>query len=659
MGVGFEGHDRADRTGILVRRSRQGCPGRIHDDNIRHRWRVHAHAEIEAQVGRLVVRVLLPGNGGPVVRIVHQGVHALGGGERRREHHHAGLVGQREDGFLAPIAHDIGHEAGVGLGAVVGHDARHVVERDDPIGLLAGGVPLGDDRPIEQLAHQVAVPPDAEVVGGPATRGGGLGRGDELSGAAVDVGIRAAPDLVALVVLVDVGGEAPSDVAADIELPLDRAGGGVAKRHAGDGRAVGALQAGEVFETLDIGIDVGQVLGVAVSKAGGVHALARFIDSHGSVHDLVPTIGVDIAHDEIVVARTRVLGRDSTGIAVPGPLLDEASIAVPPRFQLDAMVDPARDDEAGVHAIQVRHRPHALLGAVAQLPVVHSGRSPLDHGLAVDVLAPGDLLAGRAFEDGDVVGPVDAVVARILDRGGSVAGHAVAVAIADVLAGPVGESVGGPGGHFRLAVAIEVVDQEIHFHLVDHVGAQVDGPEEGAVELVGFQVVVGGRRRSGIGRKPLDHDLVLAVAVQVAHRGAVDLVARVASLDRPDGDGEVLLGQRYRCRRTRLLHAVDHRRDAVALSGAGGIGGVRHAQCGCDLRGAAIEVVVRFARVFRPGDAPVDHHAAGDGHRDHAPVQAFHPALRMGTHRRQQENAHSQDKTTIRIHRNPLLASVG
>src|SRR5690606_26866980 len=124
-----------------------------------------------------------------------------------------------------------------------------------------------------------------------------------------------------------------------------------------------------------------------------------------------------------------------------------------------------------------------------------------------------------------------------------VVGGALAVVVVvgvpgpDVLLGhgdvPLGQdpAVLGVAGHLRAggglehglgaAVAVEVVDQELGVVGTGaDVDAQVDPPQQGAVELVGVEVGVAGVAALGdvlgVGRVPLDDVLVLPVAVDVA-----------------------------------------------------------------------------------------------------------------------------------------------
>jgi hypothetical protein len=70
------------------------------------------------------------------------------------------VVGGSLDQFLAPVAQDVGAEHRGGLGAVVGHASFGGENR---VHRALFPVPLGDDVAVEELAEQVAVPPDGEI----------------------------------------------------------------------------------------------------------------------------------------------------------------------------------------------------------------------------------------------------------------------------------------------------------------------------------------------------------------------------------------------------------------------------------------------------------------------------------------------------------------
>jgi hypothetical protein len=97
---------------------------------------------------------------------------------------------------------------------------------------------------------------------------------------------------------------------------------------------------------------------------------------------------------------------------------------------------------------------------------------------------------------------------------------------------PAGAVLGAVGGlHGDLGLAVAVVVEHLELGVVragPDVAAEVDAPQPGAVQLVRVDVDVAGvaglRVVLGVGRIPLEHDLVLAVAVQVADARVVGAV---------------------------------------------------------------------------------------------------------------------------------------
>ena len=58
----------------------------------------------------------------------------------------------------------------------------------------------------------------------------------------------------------------------------------------------------EQFKTVEVGIEVGEVNGIAVAQAGAVHQRTVMVDGAGTVDDFVVAVAVDIAYREIMVA---------------------------------------------------------------------------------------------------------------------------------------------------------------------------------------------------------------------------------------------------------------------------------------------------------------------------------------------------------------------
>ena len=73
----------------------------------------HAGAEEEAGVGRLIVGDVLPGDGEAILRVMHERVEAMLGGDRRGENAELLVVGGAENDFFAPVAEEVDAESGV------------------------------------------------------------------------------------------------------------------------------------------------------------------------------------------------------------------------------------------------------------------------------------------------------------------------------------------------------------------------------------------------------------------------------------------------------------------------------------------------------------------------------------------------------------------
>jgi len=118
-------------------------------------------------------------------------------------------------------------------------------------------------------------------------------------------------------------------------------------------------------------------------------------------------------------------------------------------------------------------------------------------------------------------------------------GAVVGGGVADDFAGAVDGAVGGFADKLGAAVAVEIVDHELGVvgALAD-VFAEVDLPEQGAVEFVGLEERFVGEAGLGVvagAAGEVDNDLVGAVAIEVADGGVVGGVA----LGRAEGDRQV------------------------------------------------------------------------------------------------------------------------
>ena len=165
------------------------------------------------------------------------------------------------------------------------------------------------------------------------------------------------------------------------------------------------------------------------------------------------------------------------------------------------------------------------------------------------------------------------------------------------------------------------------------VDTQVDPPELRAVELVGVEVLVARVAHLGhvlgVGRVPLDDDLVVTVPVQVGDGGVVRTV-RVGLADGRDAVGRLV----QRDVEVPVAPDVGRRRSALARSAE------RHDAVPCVRRTLRVEVV---GRVLHLGDQPAVavHGEAGPGQagvgvtgdlRGQQPPAQEHPLAGRGRH---------------------------
>jgi hypothetical protein len=118
--------------------------------NIRPRRRLHAFAQKETWVRRLIVGDVLPGDGKAILRVVHEGVDAVLGGDGGGIDAHGFVVLGAEHDFFAPVAENVAAEARSLFGAVV----RQAVEGgEDGFKGLLHPVPAEDAIAIEEEAE--------------------------------------------------------------------------------------------------------------------------------------------------------------------------------------------------------------------------------------------------------------------------------------------------------------------------------------------------------------------------------------------------------------------------------------------------------------------------------------------------------------------------
>jgi hypothetical protein len=352
---------------------------------------------------------------------------------------------------------------------------------------------------------------------------------------------------------------------------------------------------------------------------------------------------------------------------LPGALLsnNQRWVSLPPAEvpgrQSGAAVIAAGEDQAGPLSVQIGRARQEAVGAVGVAVAPDLGHL-LDRGSVGARIARGRVggagqgLARQAVEHGQVFGTfedaaLDAGHLRAVGQDGgagpvglgpfTAALAPVDVRVAEHLAGPVRRAVAGAHGHLGLAVAVQVIDLELGVvRAGPDVVAQVDAPQSPALQRVGVDEHVAGIAAEGVvlgvGRVPLEDDLVAAVAVQVADAGVVGGVGIGLAAGRDavgrwlEGDAQIAVGPDLGRLAGRAFLAADHGADSVGGGRIAGlvdeIGGAGQGR-GVQLRPVSIEVEGGLDRIVAQ-QPPTDQHAtAVDGrHGDQASVESLHLA---------------------------------
>ena len=114
----------------------------------------------------------------------------------------------------------------------------------------------------------------------------------------MEVVVGSAPELKTTVVLVDVGGDAAAVVLGRCLAVEHLTGAGVTKVESVWIMLVWL----KIFQTWTVGIQVAQVVGVAMAKAGGVEQGAVVVHRCTTEHDLVATVTIYVAHTHAVAS---------------------------------------------------------------------------------------------------------------------------------------------------------------------------------------------------------------------------------------------------------------------------------------------------------------------------------------------------------------------
>ena len=374
-----------------------------------------------------------------------------------------------------------------------------------------------------------------------------------------------------------------------------------------------------------------------MAQARRVEPGAVVVDGRRAVDDLVLPVGVDVGDDELVVALPGVaLVPGFVGVEEPAGA--ELLAVEVDRPEGRTRVVAAREDGAGVLAVEIGGRGEEAVHAVsvAVAPVLDV---PARHRVVDGV----ERRAALAVEHGEELRSLEDVALFVA---------VVGLAVADHGAGGVDGAVGRLHDQLGPAVGVEVV--QLGLRVVRpgaDVGAHVDPPQLRAVELVGIEVDVPGCPGLGVvlgvRRIPLQHELELAVAIEIRGHHVVravlvlDAVGCGAAGGLVQRDVEVLLvpGGEGLARPERLAAAdragvrradelADRRQTVLALGRPLRVDEV--GRLGDRLLGDLLAVAEdQEAGVHRfvPEQAPREEHAVVGDHAEGAAVETFGIAL--------------------------------
>ncbi len=208
---------------------------------------------------------------------------------------------------------------------------------------------------------------------------------------------------------------------------------------------------------------------------------------------------------------------------VEDPAAGELAAAPVPGREHRAAVIAAAHDDAGMNAIEIGDARQEAIGtvAIAIIALVAADAAPGgDVAAGWDVIGGGEGCTGAAVEDGEEFRAVENFAIAI---------DPVGIGVADHFAFAVDGSVGRFAGDFGDAVAVEVIDHELRVvRAFADVFAEVDGPEQGAIEFVGLKnrwIGQAGLRIVAAAAGHVNDDLVFAIAVKIADGGVVGGIA--------------------------------------------------------------------------------------------------------------------------------------
>ena len=225
-------------------------------------------------------------------------------------------------------------------------------------------IPFTDRRIVKQLVLQIAVPIDTEVHGRTTA--------SYIISFAIADSAFACPRFHTPIIGVYIPGSGTAYVFAGIFSIDDLSGPGSVKVKTVFGRCF--LVWCEELKPGQVGVEIRQVYGIAVTEAGTIEQRSVVVDDAGTVNDLVATVFVDITHREVMVTLA-VCSLPRLGRVMQPQLRKFFPVEIICRQSCTLVIPPAHH-QAGTHTVEIGNTGQITFRTVAVTVVTPTRYAP-------------------------------------------------------------------------------------------------------------------------------------------------------------------------------------------------------------------------------------------------------------------------------------------
>ena len=259
------------------------------------------------------------------------------------------IVFRAQDQLLTPVAEQINRDAWYIFGSVI-RSAAACCEKT--INFICT-VHFGDCRAVKDLAFQITVPIDKEVL----CR---LGAADGFSVLIVNITVRSAPEFRAFAAQPHIISGAAAGILCTVDMEDDLTGFRI---HAGF--AVGFIfVANEELQTLPIRQQIAQMHGISVMLTGRPEEFTVIVDRRSAHKDLLLAVVIGISDHDIMVAAAPA-GSILIESGVIDPALDQFAVPDIQSGEGQAGIIASAVDSRWMHAVQISDGAVHAVDAVA------------------------------------------------------------------------------------------------------------------------------------------------------------------------------------------------------------------------------------------------------------------------------------------------------